>query len=130
MRKIFLIAAMIGLSAPAVAFAQQRVTVQFPAGNDNTYIEGTVKGGRYVDYMVNVRKGQRLGVSLITKASCYFNILEPNSTGVAVYNSSIDGNDGSITTRRNGNYIVRVYLMGADDDSSHSRKFALSISAM
>lgn len=130
MRKIFLIAAMLGLSAPMAAIAQQQVTVQFPAGNDNTYIEGKVKGGHYKDYLVSVRKGQRLGVSLITDATCYFNILEPNSTGVAVYNSSMEGNDGSVTTRKKGSYIIRVYLMGADDDSPRAQNFALSISAM
>lgn len=40
---------------------------------------------------------QQMYVSLSTKGTAYFNILPPGSSGEAIYNSSMSGNDGGVT---------------------------------
>ena len=72
-----------------------------------------------------------MGVSLVTDGSAYFNILPPGSTGEAIYNSSIDGNDATgVSLPASGDYVVRVYLMGADEDEGRTVPFTLSMSIM
>jgi hypothetical protein len=120
------------LSLPAVALlAQSTARVQFAAGNDNAAVQSTVTGDEYRDYLLGAGSGQTMAVSLITEGSAYFNILPPGSTGEAIYNSSIDGNDATgIRLPANGDYTIRVYLMGADADENRTVPFTLSMTIM
>lgn len=120
---------MSGMAVPA--FAQQKTTVHFSAGNDNAAIDGVVKGQQYHDYILGAKAGQRMGVSLITKGSAYFNILPPGSKDAAIYNSSVGGNDATnIELPDEGNYTIRVYLMGNDADANKSVKYTISTTIM
>jgi hypothetical protein len=111
--------------------AQSRERVSFAAGNDNAAVEATVTGQEYRDYLLGAQSGQTMGVSLITEGSAYFNILPPGSTGEAIYNSSIDGNDATgIVLPAEGDYTIRVYLMGNDEDSGATVPFTLSMVIM
>lgn len=111
--------------------AQSRERVSFAAGNDNAGVEATVTGQEYRDYLLGAQAGQTMGVSLITEGSAYFNILPPGSTGEAIYNSSIDGNDATgIVLPADGDYTIRVYLMGNDEDSGATVPFTLSMVIM
>jgi hypothetical protein len=120
------------ISLPAVALlAQSTARVQFAAGNDNAAVQSTVTGGEYRDYLLGARAGQTMSVSLITDGSAYFNILPPGSTGEAIYNGSIDGNDATgIRLPATGDYTIRVYLMGADDSERRTVPFTLSMGIM
>jgi hypothetical protein len=111
--------------------AQERVPVQFAAGNDNAAVEAQVTGQEYRDYVLGARAGQTMAVSLIGDGTIYFNILPPDSDGTAIYNGSIDGNDATgIALPVDGDYTVRVYLMGDDADSNHTVRFTLSMSIL
>jgi hypothetical protein len=113
-----------------IALAQHAEHVHFAAGNDNAAVESAVKGNAYRDYILGAKAGQTMGVSLITKGSAYFNILPPGSTGEAIYNGSIDGADASIKLPSDGNYTIRVYLMGNDKDAGKTVPFTLSMTIM
>lgn len=114
-----------------LALAQQSHTVHFAKGNDNASAEGKVTGNGYVDYLLGAKAGQKMGVSLITKGSAYFNILPPGSDGTAIYNSSTSGNDAiGIKLPKDGNYTIRVYLMGNDADTGKTVPFQLSFVIM
>lgn len=104
--------------------------VRFARGNDNTAVSGAITGRQYRDYKLAVGAGQSLGVSLITKGNAYFNILPPGSKDVAVYNSSMSGNDATGIRTRAGTYTIRVYLMGAAKYAKRAVPFQLSISVM
>lgn len=124
-----LTAALILAAVPA--FAQHREAVHFTAGNDNAAVEASVKGKDYRDYVLGARAGQTMGVSLVTKGSAYFNILPPGSDDVAIYNSSMDGNDATgVKLPSSGDYTIRVYLMGNDADAGKTVPFTLSMSIM
>lgn len=113
-----------GIAAPSLA--QAHTVVHFAPGNDNAFLRSSISGDQYHDYILNARAGQVMGVSLITEGSAYFNILPPGSSE-AIYNSSISGNDATgVRLPQNGNYTIRVYLMGNDNDSNQTIPFSLS----
>jgi len=118
------------LLAQGMALAQSSERVNFAAGNDNAAVEAEVSGNDYRDYVLGAAAGQTMGVSLITDGSAYFNILPPGSNGEAIYIGSTDGNDASITLPADGDYTIRVYLMGNDKDSGQTVPFTLSMTIM
>jgi hypothetical protein len=126
------IAAVLALaSVPASVHAQQKTDIRFAAGNDNAAVEGTIKGSAYHDYALGAKAGQRMSVSLITKGSAFFNILPPGSNDVAIYNSSINGNDATgMNLPSDGNYTIRVYLMGDAKDSGKTVSYMVSTTIM
>ena len=115
-------------SVATAAFAQSQERMRFAAGNDNASAESSVRGDAYRDHLLEARRGQRMYVSLSTDGSAYFNVLPPGSSGEAIYNSSISGNDGGFTLPSSGDYRVRVYLMGADKSEARRVGYALSVS--
>lgn len=116
-------------TAGTVAYAQVEARIAFARGNDNASATGTITGQQYRDYLVGVRAGQRLGVSLTGNA--YFNVMEPGSRDVAVYNSSVEGNElTNYALARSGDYRIRVYQMGAAERSRRPTRFTLSVSVM
>lgn len=122
---LFLAASLVGPAA-----AQSREAVRFSPGNDNAAVEGTITGDEYKDYVLGARAGQTMSVSLITEGSAYFNILPPGSDGVAIYNGSIDGENASVALPSDGDYTIRVYLMGNARDSNQTVPFMVSMTIM
>jgi hypothetical protein len=100
---------------PPTAIAQRNIRtqqVQFKPGANSATIQGTIRGYQIADYIVNVKQGQTLNVSMATKnTATYFNILEPGQTEVAIFNGSINGNQFEGTLKQSGNYRIRVYMM-------------------
>lgn len=118
-----------GIAAPV--FSQAHTVVHFDPGSDNAFLRSSITGDQYQDYILNARAGQTMGVSLITEGTAYFNILPPGSSDEAIYNSSVSGNDATgIRLPRNGNYTIRVYLMGNDKDTDQTVPFSLSASIL
>jgi hypothetical protein len=119
------------LVAIPLAAAQESTRVKFSAGNDNAAVEGVVKGNAYHDYLLGAKAGQNMSVSLITQGSASFNILPPGSNDVAIYNSSVNGNDATgIALLADGDYKIRVYLMGNDKDTGKTVKYMVSVVIM
>ena len=58
----------------------------------------------------------------------YFNILPPNSSDAAIYNSSMDGNSTTVNLPSDGTYTIRVYQMGNDADAGKTSSFNLDLS--
>ena len=86
--------------------------IKFATGGNSSRVTGKITGDDYVDYLVNVRKGQSMNVSMSTdNAANYFNIMEPNEEYVAVFNSSTAENQYEGVTEKSGDYRIRVYLM-------------------
>ena len=132
MRSLIVIgAAALGLAAVSAPVLGQAVSqIHFARGNDNASVRGTITGRQYRDYKLAVGNGQNLGVSLITKGNLYFNILPPGSKDVAVYNSSMNGNDATGVRTTAGTYTIRVYAMGAAKGSKRAIPFQLSVSVV
>lgn len=124
------IAGALALAVPTSLIAQAVVPVTFARGATSTTLSGQAKGYEYRDYRVVVGAGQKLSVNLRRLAgSPYFNVMEPGSRDVAIYNSSMGDQSWSGTTARSGAYTIRVYQMRASARRGETIRFALTVSA-
>ena len=99
-------------ATPAAAQAPQTERVSFEPGSNGTVITDEIEGYEIIDYILRASAGQRMMVVLETdNSSNYFNVMEPGSTGEAMYNSSIEGNRFEAGLPVDGDYTIRVYLM-------------------
>ena len=131
MRLVAAAALLAALSGPASA--QQSEQVQFEPGNYGTMLSGSITGHEYMDHKLRASKGQEMFVSLTVTdtnghGSAYFNILPPGSDNVAIYNGSSEGRSTTMTLPDNGEYIIRVYLMGNDQDAGKTVSYNLDLS--
>lgn len=115
-------------AGPQTAVAQERnVRVEFGRGQSSTVIRGTVRGYEGANYLVNVRGGQRLAVTMdSSNGSNYFNILGPGG-GEALFNGSISGDFADIIVADSGDYVVQVYLMRNAARRNEQARFTLRI---
>lgn len=114
-----------GLSA-----AQAGERIHFAHGSDNAAVHGSVTGSHHHDYVLGARAGQTMSVSLVNKGSTYFNILPPGSQDVAIFIGSMYGENASVRLPSDGDYRIRVYLMGDDKDSGRTVPYTLSVTIM
>lgn len=111
--------------APAFAAGQTR-PVQFAKGASAATLTGTVKGDSYVDYALRAGAGQTMTVSMASRLA-YFNVLPPGSKDVAIYNSSINGNEWRGRLEHAGQYTVRVYLMRNEARRGTAADYTLTV---
>lgn len=121
------------ISHASIAAAQSEAEVKFAPGNFGTMVNGTVTGNEYFDYKLGAKAGQEMFAELQVSDTngngvIYFNILPPGSDGVAIYNGSINGNTARIELPEDGDYTIRVYLMGNDRDTGKTVGYALDLS--
>ena len=124
------LALLLGVGVATSGFAASMTRVEFAKGNDNAALDGKVTGNDYADYVLGAKAGQTMSVSLITQGTAYVNILPPGSDGEAIYIGSMDGSDATIKLPKDGDYTVRVYLMGNDKDSGKTVAYTLSFTIM
>lgn len=115
------------------ASAQMTADVKFQPGNFGTMVNGTITGDAYFDYRLGANSGQEMFAELQVSDTngngvIYFNILPPNSDGAAIYNGSINGNTARIDLPEDGDYTIRVYLMGNDRDTGKTVSYNLDLS--
>lgn len=132
MRNHLILTALIASLASA-AWAQRAAEVKFEPGNFGTMVNGTITGNEYFDYKLGAQAGQEMFADLKVSDTngngvIYFNILPPGSDGVAIYNGSIDGNTARIDLPEDGDYTIRVYLMGNDRDTDKTVGYNLDLS--
>lgn len=135
MRILVRTAAALALSLVAFeALAQMKETVQFDAGNYGTMISGTITGDEYYDYILGAGAGQEMFAELdVTETNgdgtIYFNILPPGSDGEAIFIGSMAADPfARITLPENGDYTIRVYLMGNDEGTGKTVNYNLDLS--
>ncbi|WP_254445779.1 hypothetical protein [Ruegeria arenilitoris] len=129
----FLIPTLALLGFASLATAQRAADVKFQHGNFGTMVNGTITGDEYFDYMLGAKAGQEMFADLKVSDTngngvIYFNILPPGSDGAAIYNGSIDGNTARIDLPEDGDYTIRVYLMGNDRDTGKTVGYNLDLS--
>lgn len=125
-----LAAALSALSLTVPAFAERDIrqeTVQFPKGKTGVTLKGTISGHQVADYRVRASAGQVMDVMLKwNRTTAYFNVLPPGEA-TALFNGSIYGERFSGALPRDGDYTIRVYLMGDAKSSGHTATYSLDI---
>ncbi len=99
-------------SPPAVIDGITNKRLSFAPGTSSATVEDSIAGYETVDYLLNVRAGQPMNISLGTRhTATYFNLLEPGETEVAIHIGSTVGNQFEGVADKSGDYRIRVYMM-------------------
>lgn len=120
------------LSGPAAAQASS--PVHFAQGKDHAVLNGSIAGHGYHDYVLRARAGQTMAVKLTVTGTngygtIYFNILPPGSDDVAIFNGSMSADgSGQVRLPEDGDYRIRVYLMGNDKDTGKTVGYSVKVS--
>lgn len=114
------------------ASAQETVPISFEQGASSTTINGTIVGNEYIDYVLNVRRGQSMVVALAVtgtngNGSAFFNILPAGQDYPALFNGSSEGRRAEVTLPSSGNWAIRVYLMGNDADVGKTVGYSIDV---
>ena len=122
LKRLALAAALTVAALPAVA--QMTAEVKFQPGNYGSMVSGTITGDEYFDYVLGAKGGQELFAELQAEVDA----LMADYYGVAIYNGSVNGNTARITLPEDGDYTIRVYLMGNDRDTGKTVGYNLDLS--
>lgn len=118
---------MVALTQTASAQSSQKVA--FARGKSSAQVQGTVKGKGYLDYRIGVSAGQSVTVTLKSKSSSVYFNFNPPKLDASMFVGSSQGNTMSRQVPSDGEYIIRVYLMGAAASEGKSAAFMLDIKA-
>ena len=101
--------------------------VQFKPGEAGATIKDRIKGRQIFDYRISAKAGQSMAVILETSnRSNYFNITEPGEDS-AMFIGSTSGNRFVGGLPKDGDYIVRVYLMSNAGRRGETAKYTLNV---
>ncbi len=126
--QLHLFAAVIGLLPllPAAAQAREEI-VQFAKGSTGAILKGKIEGRESVDYKITAKAGQSMVAELKSdKTSNYFNVLPPGSEE-AIFIGSTLGNRFEGKLPKDGEYTIRLYLMGKAMSSGLQANYTLSL---
>jgi hypothetical protein len=109
--------------------AQTRnVVVQFPRGATHVTKSGRIRGDESVQYVVNVRAGQRLAVSMSSdNGMAYFNVLPPGSREAIFIGPGEADPSFDRIVERSGNHVIDVYLIRAAARRGETAKYDVNI---
>jgi hypothetical protein len=103
--------------------------IAFGKGKSSASVSGKIQGSNDVDYVIRASAGQTLTVDFKAgKGAAYFNVLPPGSSGEAIFVGSSEGNHFKGTLPSDGDYTIRVYLMGGAKDSGKPINYTLKVS--
>ncbi len=104
------------------------VGVQFARGENSAVIEDSITGYEVVDYVLRAKQGQSMNVSMATdNRANYFNILAPHEDAIAMFNSSMNGNQYEGKLPESGEYKIRVYMMRSAARRNEKANYRLEI---
>lgn len=108
--------------------AEAAKQIAFGKGKSSASVSGKIQGSNDVDYVIRASAGQTLTVDFKAgKGAAYFNVLPPGSTGDAIFVGSSEGNHFKGTLPSDGDYTIRVYLMGGAKDSDKPVTYTLKV---
>lgn len=139
MRKL-MNAFVLGLAIPTLlsattetALAQSGIKserVSFRPGQSSTIISRAIRGRETIDFLVNVREGQRLAVSMTSNNdAANFNLIAPGERDVAFYvgSNSSPSNVYNGRVPKSGDLKIRVYLYRAAAMNGERANIRLSL---
>jgi hypothetical protein len=108
--------------------AEAAKQITFGKGKSSASVNGKVQGSNDVDYVIRASAGQTMTVDFKAgKGAAYFNVLPPGSTGEAIFVGSSEGNHFKAALPSDGDYTIRVYLMGGAKDSGKPVTYTLKV---
>lgn len=103
--------------------------IRFERGMSSATRRGAIKGYETMTYLVDLRAGQALTVSLqSSNRSGYFNITAPRADQ-ALFNGSVSGARYRGRVASNGRYKIEVYLMRNAARRGEQARFTMDVTA-
>ena len=103
--------------------------IRFQKGTSSATRQGVVKGYETMTYLLDVRAGQSMTVSLqSSNRSGYFNITAPGASE-ALFNGSISGARYRGRVASSGRYKIEVYLMRNAARRGETARYTLDVGA-
>lgn len=130
MKKFFVYLLAGALLTGTALTAEAAKPIQFAKGKSSASVSGKVQGSDYVDHVLRASAGQSMTVDFKAgKGAAYFNLMPPGGTGEtpALFNGSMDGDHYKGTLPSDGDYTIRVYLMGDAKDSDKPVNYTLKV---
>ena len=119
-------ALLVGTAVTMVEAATKQM--QFAKGKTSASVSGKITGNDSMDYVIRASAGQTMTVDFKAgKGAAYFNVLPPGSTGEAIFVGSSEGNHFKAALPSDGDYTIRVYLMGGAKDSGKPVNYTLKV---
>lgn len=118
--------ALLFLFAADDASAQTKQRVRFAPGESGANVSGSVKGYKYIDYVVGARKGQMMSIILTGSPSAEFAIMMPDGGNLGMDAVQVRQWSGELPA--SGDYAIRVLMPRAQARRGQTASFKLSIS--
>lgn len=100
--------------------------LRFSPGSDGAVVAGRIQGYDQAVYLIDVRAGQRLIVSMsASNGQNYFNVVSPS--GTALHVGSMSGDTYTGLAKRTGRYRIEIYLMRAAARRDETSRYKLSV---
>lgn len=110
----------------AETHAQTKQRVRFAKGASAATVSGTIKGYKYVDYIIGAREGQTLSVTLTGDSKAEFAIMMPDGGNLGMDATGVDDWSGELPA--SGDYAIRVLMPRSFARRGESANFKLKIS--
>lgn len=118
---------------PASLPAQEVVPIRFAPGTSRATINGTVQGHGYIDYVLGAKAGQEMTATLTVSGTnghgaAFFNILPAGKDfGGPYVGSTDDDSTAEVILPEDGDWAIRVYLMGNDRDADKTVGYSIDV---
>lgn len=122
----FPILAMLFLFAVQDASAQARQRVRFARGASAATVSGTIKGYKYIDYLVGASEGQTLGLRLTGSSSAEFAVFMADGGNLGMDSAGVNEWSGELPVTED--YTIRVLMPRAQARRGETARFSLKIS--
>lgn len=126
---ILIVIGIVAFVSMGEASAQSKVNVSFRRGATVGTYNGSIRGDRYVDYLLRGNAGQTMTVKLIRRSGeyPYFNVL-PDGSDVAIADNAREVTEWSGELPETGVFAIRVYMGKAGRLANRTANFRISIS--
>lgn len=122
----FSVLVMLFLFAAQDASAQAKQRVRFAKGASSATVSGTIKGFKYVDYVVGAREGQTLNVSIKGGSSAQIAVFMEDGGVVGMDAAGVNEWSGELPATED--YTVRVLMPRAQARRGETARYTLRIS--
>ena len=117
-RHTLILAAALAAVSPVVAQGIEAKKIHFERGASGAEVKGSITGNGAIDYKLVAKAGQTMNVTLETGTpSQNFNVLPPNGGNALFVGANSDSKSFSGKLPVDGEYTIRVYLMGNAKDA-------------
>jgi hypothetical protein len=115
------------IAVPVMALDIPKEYVHFKKGESGVTLNGQLQGEQSIDYVLRAGAGQRMKITLETNnRSNYFNVMAPGED-TAMFIGSTLGDQFEGKLPKDGEYIVRVYLMRNAARRNETAKYTLQV---